>query len=135
MKSLFILLIAILQSGCMTKKENFDHAVLGRGLKLELTNSWVGKEVSSFIQIKDISKTILLKAITSAPAEIDLDYIVKTLKNSTKFEWRDKLSLSNNVIWQAVLLTRDGSYFYYQSDGHWIHLGSENGGGFFKSNL
>ena len=132
MKYLCIVLIVIITSSCMIKKQRFDHISLGDGLGLKLTKSWVGKEVSTLIETNDISKVILLRTITSAPDEIDVGHIINSIRNSTKFELRDELYFSENIIWQAVLLTHDGSYFYYQSDLEWIHIGSADGGGFFR---
>jgi len=120
----------------MSKEQSYDYINLGTSLGLNLTKAWVGEDVSKLIQANDVSKVILLKAFTSAPDDIDARNIMNSMKNSEKFELCnelcEKLFSYENIIWHAVLITKDGSYFSYKSDGKWIFIESKNGGGFFK---
>jgi hypothetical protein len=112
---------------------NIDYVCLGSGIGLTLTQSWVGNDVSTVIRPCDISKIILLRAITSAPDDIDIDNIVRSIAQSTIFELHD-LYFSEQITWEAVFVVKDDEYLHYQSDGEWVHIETKGGGGFFKWN-
>jgi hypothetical protein len=114
-------------------ENNIDYECLGSGMGLTLTQSWVGNDVSTVIRTCDISKIILLRAVTSAPDEIDIDNILRSIAQSTIFELHD-LYFSDQIIWEAVFFVKDGECLHYQSDGEWVHVETKNGGGFFKWN-
>lgn len=98
-----------------------------------ITESWLGKDVSSVIAVEDISKVILLKAMTSATSDIDIKNVLKSIEKATKFE-SHSLSISENITWQVLLLTKQGEYIQYIANGEWVYVTLESGYGFFKHN-
>jgi hypothetical protein len=111
---------------------NIDYVCLG-GIGLTLTQSWVGNDVSTIIRICDISKIILLRAMTSAPHDINISNIVRSIAKSTIFELHD-LYFSEHITWEAVFVLKDDEYLHYQSDGEWVYIETKDGGGFFRWN-
>lgn len=126
-------LFVFIVSNVMANSQQLDSVDLGKGLGLTFTKSWIGKDVSTVIDVDNISKLILLKAVTSAPTNLDVSNIADSIKRATKFESRPP-DLSKFIIWQALLIMKNGEYIHYQYDGKWIHIATENGGGFFRQN-
>lgn len=114
-------------------RHDIDYVCLGSGIGLTLTPSWVGNDVSTVISMNDVSKIILLRAITSAPDEINIDNIVRSISKSTIFE-QHELYFSEQISWQAILVLDGEEYIHYQSDGEWVHIETDSGGGFFRWN-
>lgn len=124
--------LAVLVLSCKAKSGQLETVNLtGSGLGAVITVPLLGVDVSSIIDVDNISKVILLKAITSAPVGIDVNNILKTIEKATVFESHD-LYLSEKMVWQAILVTKQGEYIQYLSDGKWVHITFEGGGGFFK---
>jgi len=103
----------------------------GGSLRAEITPSWLGKDVSSILTIDDISNVILLKAMTSATYDIDARNILKSIEKATKFE-SPSTKIPEHMIWQALLVTKQGKYIHYLAQGEWVHVTLENGAGIFK---
>lgn len=103
----------------------------GGSLRTEITPSWLGKDVSSILTIDDISNVILLKAMTSATYDIDARNILKSIEKATKFE-SPSTNISEHIIWQALLVTKQGKYIHYLARDGWVYVTLENGAGTFK---
>jgi hypothetical protein len=98
-------------------------------------DAWPGKPVSEVLAPDAIDRIVLLKAITSAPPDIDFHSIREMLRTGERFqkcpEVRLHGPLNSNLgsIWEAVVVTRDGAFFRFIADGEWVSLVGAEGAG------
>ena len=81
--------------------------------------AWQGRTLSQVLPVDAIERIVLLKAVTSAPADLDLRNLRRMLRDAAGAPLRTadhdgqgfpQLG-SNDTIWEAVLLTRAGDVF------------------------
>jgi hypothetical protein len=72
---------------------------------------WVGKKLSDVAPVANVSKLILLEAMTSAPLEIDTLNVFKTLETDLTFYHRDGKYPDLNITWRAIIVLKDHQVF------------------------
>lgn len=81
--------------------------------------AWEGRTLSQVLPVDDIERIVLLKAVTSAPAWLDLRNLRRMLGDAANASLRRAdddtgtfLQLGgDDTVWEAVLLTRTGEVF------------------------
>lgn len=81
--------------------------------------AWEGQTLSQVLPVDDIERIVLLKAVTSAPASLDLRNLRRMLGDAAHAPLHraddDARALlqwgGHDTIWEAVLLTRTGGVF------------------------
>ena len=127
-----LIFFTIMLTDCMADNEQLETVDLtGNMFRPVVTKSWLGTDVSSVLDVDNISKVVLLKAITSASTSLDIHNILGTIEKSTQFESLIP-DLYKQIIWQALLVTNTGEYILYESNGEWAHITLESGGGSFR---
>jgi hypothetical protein len=94
--------------------------------------TWSGKKLTDVLKIEDITRVVLTKAVTSAPAEIDIMNILRLLSSDSIFEEAPKTWDDNASVYEAVLICRDQQVFLLRLSGGCIRLTSRAGHGFLK---
>jgi hypothetical protein len=83
----------------------------------ESVGAWHGKHLSQVLEVDDIARIVLLKAVTSAPATLDMANLRRMLTDAAGMplqapSMQALLQLgSTESIWEAVLLMRSGEVF------------------------
>ena len=80
---------------------------------------WEGRTLSQVLQVEDIERLVLLKAVTSAPATLDMHNLRRMLRDAAgaslqapqEGERHPLQAGGPDTIWEAVLLTRTGGVF------------------------
>ena len=94
---------------------------------------WENEKVSRIVSISEISKLILIKAETSAPAEIDSMNVLRILNSDATFQKRAEHSKSpTDTVYEAVLVMKNGLYFLLHVAGDSGRLTSKAGHGYFR---
>ena len=81
--------------------------------------AWQGRTLSQVLPVEDIERLVLLKAVTSAPAALDMRNLRRMLRDAAgeplqvpqEGERQPLQAGGPDTIWVAVLLTRDGGVF------------------------
>lgn len=81
--------------------------------------AWQGRTLSQVLPVEDIERLVLLKAVTSAPAALDMRNFRRMLRDAAgeplqvpqEGERQPLQAGGPDTIWEAVLLTRDGGAF------------------------
>lgn len=101
---------------------------LVKSLHSSASSDWQGRVLADVLAIDDVQRLVLLKAVTSAPGDIDLANIRRmiedaaaspldtTSSDSAPFNTGSGLSGllswgSKDSVWEAVVLTRSGAVF------------------------
>lgn len=94
---------------------------------------WENEKISMIVPISEISKLILIKAETSAPAEIDSINVLRILNSDATFQKKiEHSALLTHTVYEAVLVMKNGSYFLLRVAGDSGMLTSEAGHGCFR---
>ncbi|MBI2568573.1 MAG: hypothetical protein HYV63_16245 [Candidatus Schekmanbacteria bacterium] len=101
---------------------------------------WTGKLLAEVLPVAAVSRILLLKAVTSATADLDVANIHRLLSRNARFENpafappADSPDFSTTVcIWEAVVELNDGRPFLLRVGGGWALLVSSAGHGYFRS--
>ena len=142
MRSIFVSAIAVLVLGIVVLAQATDapKSKSGSNVVVDLTKRpnwkknelWTGKSVSDILNASHISKLVLTKAVTSAPANIDGINVLRILESKSVFEEAPKEMRELTTTWEAVLFTKDGKCFFLRIGLEWACLTSQDGHGFFK---
>lgn len=81
--------------------------------------AWQGRTVAQVVAVEDIERLVLLKAVTSAPAALDMRNLRRMLRDAAAMPLqapreaeRQPLQAGGaDTVWEAVLLMRDGGVF------------------------
>lgn len=81
--------------------------------------AWQGRTVAQVVPLAGIERLVLLKAVTSAPAVLDMRNLRRMLRDAAAMplqtprddERRPLQAGGPDTIWEAVLLMRDGRVF------------------------
>ena len=81
--------------------------------------AWQGRTLAQVVAVEDIERLVLLKAVTSAPAALDMrnlrgmlrDAAGMPLQAAREEEHRPLQAGGPDTVWEAVLLMRDGGVF------------------------
>lgn len=94
-----------------------DDVHLGKPRSAADPSRWEGRVLGEVIDVDAIARVILLRAVTSAPATLDLENVCRALADSVGATLqappaarRHDLGLQE-VIWHAVLLDRSGKAY------------------------
>jgi hypothetical protein len=94
---------------------------------------WENEEISKIFPVSEISRLILIKGITSAPAEIDSINILRILNSDATFQKNTETKgPPTNAVYEAVLIMKNGSCFLLRIAGDSGWISSEAGHGYFK---
>lgn len=94
---------------------------------------WVGKSVHDVLPASAVSKVVLLRANTSAPADIDIANIRALLSDASHFERSPTAPDLSSTIWEALLVTTDHRLLLLRVDREWALLVAPEGHGYFRS--
>jgi len=81
--------------------------------------AWQGRTLAQVVAVEDIERLVLLKAVTSAPAALDMRNLRRMLRDAAGMplqaareeEHRPLQAGGPDTVWEAVLLMRDGGVF------------------------
>ena len=99
---------------------------------------WVNKKLSEVIPVAEIAKIILIEAVTSAPLDINICGIYKTLEGDANFYQLDGQYVAIGATYRAIIVAKDNHVFLIEigrgPDGKGLtRITSENGiYGYFK---
>jgi hypothetical protein len=94
---------------------------------------WENEKISKIVPIAEISKLILIKGETSAPAEIDFINVLRMLNSDATFQKKtESTAPPAHTVYEAVLVMKNGSCFLLRVAGDSGKLTSEAGHGYFK---
>lgn len=95
--------------------------------------NWVGKKVSEIVNPKGVIRIILIEAVTSATADIDMANIIRIIRSADVFEFRPEPIYARDFwIWEALIESKNGEPFLFQANNDWVCIVSANGHGFAK---
>lgn len=102
-------------------------------------NAWPGKPVATVLPAESIERIILTRAVTTAPAVLDIDNIRRMLDTTAVLAEPSQSGLlaspfgaAREVIWEAVLLTRSGAALRFVAGSEWACISGIDGAGCFR---
>ena len=102
-------------------------------------NAWPGKPVAAVLPPESIERIILARAMTSAPAALDMDNIRRMLDTDAVLVAPSQAGLlaslfgaAREAIWEAVLLTRTGEAVRFVAGNEWACILGVDGAGCFR---
>ncbi len=92
---------------------------------------WVGKTVAEVLPPSTLARLVLIRAETSATADIDAANLRRLLSQASRFKRAPADLSASSVIWEALLETTDGRFFLLRVYQQWALLISSEGHGYF----
>lgn len=104
------------------------------------STAWAGRRVGEVVEVEQIERIVLLKAVTSAMAGLDLANIRRLLADAADTRFLDEPAARallrmghDDTTWEAVLLMRDGRVLGFTAGGGRACLQAGDGqGGCFE---
>jgi hypothetical protein len=94
---------------------------------------WENEKISKILPISEIAKLILIKGMTSAPAELDSINILRILNSDTTFQKQTESTMpQTHTTYEAILVMKNGSCFLLRVAGNSGSITSEAGHGYFR---
>jgi hypothetical protein len=100
---------------------------------LEKNKLWENEKITKIVPISEISRLILIKGETSAPAAIDSINVLRILNSDATIQRNtEPATPPTHTVYEAVLIMKNGSHFLLRVAGDSGKLTSEDGHGYFR---